>query len=168
MVKKLWDVGYCKRNPIVWEVYRSINGINVNEHRLTENVTIINDITCDIDNPQDILKIEMKVGKKMVRVETLDVAETKGGLQVGRFNEIQELVRHNAENNKEGFIYAGDIFLATPDLAEYFLGKNKMGKPFVKVIEVIPEKSKEIDKKSQKAEKKTEEKSKRTRRTKSK
>lgn len=154
MVKKLWDVSYCKRNPIVWEVYRSINGININEHKLADNVTIINDITCDIDNPKDIFKIEMRVGKKMVRVETLDLIETRNGLQVSRFNEIQELVRHNAENNAEGYIYPGDIFLATPDLADYFLGKNRLGKDFVKVIEVIPEKKKG----TKKVEEKTEEK----------
>ena len=156
IVKHLWDIGYCARNPIIWEVYRSIHNIDVNKHIMTKDYIAINDITCDIDSPQDILKIQMKVGFKMVRLEVIETPETVNGLGVSRFNEIKELVRANPQKNAEGVVYVGDKFLASKDLADYFLGNNKLEKAFVKVIEVIPEKKKKaekeevIEKKSQK------------------
>jgi len=69
IVKKLYDEGKTIRNPIVWEVYRSINGIDVNTHILRGNCEIINDITCDIDSRIDVDKLNLKfntnVNKKM-------------------------------------------------------------------------------------------------------
>lgn len=156
MVKQLYDIGYCNRNPIVWELYRSINGIDVNEHKLTDNVTIINNYTCDIDSPQDIIKIQMKVGNNMIRLEALEMAETLNGLQVSRFNEIKDLIRKNPQKDVEGLIYSGDIFVADKDLADYFLGDNRLNKAFVKVIEVAPKKVKENEEpKKEVKEKKT-------------
>lgn len=49
LVKKLKDEGKTCRHPVVWELYRSINGIDVNEHLLTNNYVAINDETCDVD-----------------------------------------------------------------------------------------------------------------------
>ena len=61
IVKRLFDEGKTCRHPIVWEVYRSINGIDINTHKLTDNVVVINDITCDIDSKNDIEKIKNNV-----------------------------------------------------------------------------------------------------------
>ena len=61
-VKKLYDEGKTVRHPIVWELYRSINGIDVNEHILTDNYVAINDISCDIDSKIDVKKLKMQVG----------------------------------------------------------------------------------------------------------
>lgn len=61
-VKKLYDEGKTVRHPIVWELYRSINGIDVNEHILTDNYVAINDISCDIDSEIDVKKLKMQVG----------------------------------------------------------------------------------------------------------
>ena len=60
-VKKLYDEGKTYRHPIVWEVYRSINGIDVNEHKMTEGFVAINDVSCDIDSINDIIKLKLKV-----------------------------------------------------------------------------------------------------------
>ena len=52
--KHLKDLGVCCREPIVWEVYRLINGIYINEHRMTDNYIAINDESCDIDSYEDL------------------------------------------------------------------------------------------------------------------
>ena len=53
-VKKLKDEGKCWREPIVWELYRSINGQDIGTHQMTKNYVVINDETCDIDNVKDV------------------------------------------------------------------------------------------------------------------
>lgn len=63
IVKKLYDEKATWRNPIVWELYRSINGLNVNAHHMTENYVAINDITCDIDDMGDVEKLREKASK---------------------------------------------------------------------------------------------------------
>lgn len=65
IVKGLYDEKVTWRHPIVWELYRSINGLNVNVHNLTKNYKVINDITCDIDDMEDVKKLKGKVEKKM-------------------------------------------------------------------------------------------------------
>lgn len=135
-VKKLFDEGKTERHPIVWELYRSINGIDVNKHQLKDNVVIINDITCDIDAPGDIKKIEERI-KNMVRAEVTEEVD------VGRFNEITEVIRRNAQNDTEGHLFVGDIVLCNDEIAEYLNGNNKNKTSYVKIIEVIPEEKKE-------------------------
>lgn len=139
-VKRLYDEGKTNRNPIVWELYRSINGIDVNQHRLTDNVIIINDITCDIDAPKDIKKIEERIGN-MVRAEVTEEVD------VGRFNEIKEVIRKNAQNDTEGHLFVGDIVLCNNEIAEYLNGNNRANRSFAKIIEVIPDKKEEEEKK---------------------
>lgn len=62
-VKRLKDEGVCCREPIVWELYRVINGIYINEHRMTNNYIAINDESCDIDSVDDLQRIKEKVEK---------------------------------------------------------------------------------------------------------
>ncbi len=131
-VKRLFDEGKTERHPIVWELYRSINGIDVNEHKLKDNVVIINDITCDIDAPKDIKKIEERIGN-MVRAEVTE------DVDVGKFNEITEVIRKNAQNDTEGHLFVGDIVLCNDEIAEYLNGNNRNKVSYVKIIEVIPE-----------------------------
>lgn len=64
-VKKLYDEGHTCRHPIVWEVYRSMNGIYINEHKMTTNFVAINDITCDIDSSKDIERIKEKLNGRL-------------------------------------------------------------------------------------------------------
>ena len=146
IVKKLFDEGKTNRHPIVWELYRSINGIDVNEHKLEGNVVIINDITCDIDTPEDIKKIEERIGN-MVRLEVTEEVD------VSRFNEITEVIRRNAQNDTNGHLFVGDIVLCNEEIANYLNGENKNNKSYVKVIEVIPEEKKEEKKTTRRAKK---------------
>lgn len=73
-VKRMYDEGKTIRNPIVWEVYRSLNGLDVNEHVMTDNYVAINDVSCDIDSKKDVnklkLKVENNVSKKLSIVIT--------------------------------------------------------------------------------------------------
>jgi choline kinase len=56
-VKKLQDEGKTKRMPVSWELYRYLNGLDVNIQRITNNYIDIDDGTMDIDYPEDIKEL---------------------------------------------------------------------------------------------------------------
>lgn len=54
---KLYDKqGVFKRKPIMWELWQVIKGTKLNRIDYT-NYTVINDYTCDIDEPGDVKKL---------------------------------------------------------------------------------------------------------------
>ena len=59
--KKAKDEKTCWREPIIWELYRSLHGQNINVHEMTEDYIPINDYTCDIDSPEDLEKLKKVV-----------------------------------------------------------------------------------------------------------
>ena len=60
-VKKLQDEGKLKRIGIVWELYRYLNGLDVNvQDVLDETYVTIDDGTIDIDYPQNIEMIKRR------------------------------------------------------------------------------------------------------------
>lgn len=133
-VKKLKDLGKTNREPITWELYRFINNIDVNTHELKDNYIPINDETCDIDTEKDVILLEFKIGGvKMVRLEVTEPFD------LGKFDELKELVRANGRDDAKGHLYVGDTFLCTKEMAEYLTGNNKYKKAFAEVIEVIPD-----------------------------
>ncbi len=73
-------------------------------------------------------------------------AEITTEVDVGRFNEITEVIRKNAQNDTEGHLFVGDIVLCNDEIAEYLNGANKNKASYVQVIEVIPEEKKEAKK----------------------
>lgn len=134
--KRMYDNGKTNRNPIIWEVYRVENGININKHELKDNVIIINDETTDIDSPKDIDKLRYMIGGNMVRVKAITP------FSYSKFDEVKELIRANAQNNEKGYIYINDIFLVSNEQAKYLTETADWCKqygPLVKVIEVMPE-----------------------------
>ena len=168
-VKRLYDEGKTIRNPIIWELYRSINDIDVNKHIMTKNYIAINDITCDIDCPIDILKIGFNLGVKQMAKVRLKVREYFT-LNEKMFNEITELVRANAQNNEPRSLYVGDMFLCSDKIAGYLLneldiegnkGNNPANRPLVETpVEVIPEEVQEETKEQVKQKEENVEKSK--------
>lgn len=48
------------RRPIAWELWQIINGEDPNDINFM-NYTVINDYTCDIDQPEDVKKIERAI-----------------------------------------------------------------------------------------------------------
>ena len=58
--KRLYDEKCFRRHPIAWELWQVIKEtpINIIDY---SNYTVINDYTCDIDNPEDIKLLEGEV-----------------------------------------------------------------------------------------------------------
>lgn len=134
-VKRLKNLGKINREPITWELYRFINNIDVNKHELINNYIAINDESCDIDTEKDAVLLQFKLGgNKMVRLKVTE------DFDLGKFDELKELVRANAMNDTQGHLYINDMFLCTQEMAEYLTGKNKYNRTFAEVIEVIPNK----------------------------
>lgn len=133
IVKDMKDKGLCCREPITWELYRSINGQDINVHEMTGNYIAINDESCDIDTIDDINKLKRKLGGiEMIKVEALQE------FTLARFNEIENIER--TRRSEEGKLFTGDKFECEKELCDYLLGANPLGKAVVKVIEVIPAK----------------------------
>lgn len=58
-LKRLYDEGKTKRHPITWEVYRYLNGLDVNVMAIKDSTYIcIDDGTMDIDAPVKVTKAE--------------------------------------------------------------------------------------------------------------
>lgn len=56
--KQKRDSGEAHREPIAWEVYRILNGYDINTHIMDKNYIAIDDYTTDIDCVDDIAKLE--------------------------------------------------------------------------------------------------------------
>lgn len=54
-VKKLWDEGKIKRHPLIWELYRYLNNLDINIQRvLDDTYIVIDDETMDVDTPEEL------------------------------------------------------------------------------------------------------------------
>lgn len=134
-VKKMYDDGLCCRHPIVWEVYRSINGIDVNTHVMTNNFVAINDISCDIDNMNDLEEIRKKVGGvKMVKCRVIKDFTLKD------FDKLVDIKRKSLE--QKGKLFLGDTFECTDEMAKYLLGDNDSQSVVIEIIETKPKEAK--------------------------
>lgn len=132
-VKEMKDKGLCCREPIVWEVYRSIHGQDINTHEMTTDFVAINDISCDIDSVKDAKEIEYQIRRKnMIKVEVIKE------FTLNDFDKIMGLKRSSSKN-KEGSLFVGDTFCCSKDMVDYLTGNNAKGIAVVKVIEVKQE-----------------------------
>jgi hypothetical protein len=68
----------------------------------------------------------------MIKVEVLE------DFRLSRFNEIKNIQRKSKE--EKGRLFTGDIFECTEELADYLIKNNSLGRAFVRVIKIIPEK----------------------------
>ena len=129
-IKEYKDSKKALREPIAWELYRSLNNQPLTEHYMTTNYIAINDESCDIDTTNDIIKLEIILGGDMIKLETTY------DFTLQRFNELKNIVRKNADKNEEGHLYVGDIFECDKELALYLTGENSQKLVVAKVIEV--------------------------------
>ena len=61
-VKRLQDEGKTDRMPVVWELYRYLNGLDVNIHEVKpDTFKVIDDITIDVDSPEAYDELKGKV-----------------------------------------------------------------------------------------------------------
>lgn len=149
IIKNFKDSGKAFREPIVWELYRSINNQEITKHIMTTNYTAINDESCDIDTINDIMKLQNVLGGKfMVKLETIY------DFTLERFNELKNIKRKNIEKDKDGWLYIGDTFECNNELAGYLMGDNKNKIIVAKVIEVKDEPKQETKIKRTKKSKK--------------
>lgn len=72
----------------------------------------------------------------MVKVEVIE------NFTLGKFDELKNLKRANPSKDLKNYLYVGDVFECTDDMATYLEKTNAKGKAFIKVLEVIPEKIK--------------------------
>lgn len=131
-LKKLKDEGKTKREPIAWELYRSINNIDVFTHIITTNCVIINDETCDIDKLEDIELLNERIGGNL-----MVKAKAKIEFSLAKFDELKNLVRYG--KNENGKLFKGDTFECTSEMAEYLNGGNAKGISVIEILEIIPE-----------------------------
>ena len=91
-----------RENPIIWELWTVIKNapLQTKADEYIYNYTAINDYTTDVDNKEDITRIEnyLKLGGeiKMVKVKALQE------FTYGNFNKITNLVRHDLNKNQDG------------------------------------------------------------------
>jgi len=62
-VKRLKDEGKCKREPVVWELYRYLHGLDINIQQITEDYVSIDDGTMDIDSPKELEELKKQIEK---------------------------------------------------------------------------------------------------------
>lgn len=58
--KMMSDLNLTKREPISWELYRVLNGYDINKHIIGNNYIAIDDITTDFDTPEELEKFKEK------------------------------------------------------------------------------------------------------------
>lgn len=59
----LYEQGLTDRHPIVWELYRVLNGLDVNVQAVRPETFVgIDDETIDIDSPSRVAELEAKLG----------------------------------------------------------------------------------------------------------
>lgn len=130
-VKILKDKGLCHREPIVWELYRSLNGLDINKHIMTSNYIAINDESCDIDSVNDIMKLKYKLGG--IDVIKVEVIKNFTLQEFNKLENVEKIVNRNA--NEFGI---GDKFECLQEMADYLMGGNDKKETVVKILEIIP------------------------------
>lgn len=60
-IKKLYDEGKTKRHPIVWELYRYLNGLDINTQMVIDDTyEVIDDGTMDVDTKEEAEELNKK------------------------------------------------------------------------------------------------------------
>lgn len=108
-VKSLYEKGKVNRHPIAWELYRHLNGLDINSNAVESHFVCINDYTTDIDNvnvrENDVERIEYFMDKEQGKhrelskcfgvVSYIPDAEPARSLRIERlnrmFNRVHEL-----------------------------------------------------------------------------
>ena len=62
-----------------------------------------------------------------------------------KFDELKNLVRAREEKNQNKKLYLKDTFECDKEMADYLTGNNSYKKPYVKIVEIIPEEEKPVE-----------------------
>ena len=155
LTKKLDLENKFWRKPLVWELWTVIKNapLQTKPEEYTADYIVINDYTCDTDRKGDVLKIQEVLYKKEIGGDYMIKCEVIEPFTLERFNELTNIVRANIDT--PGQLNVGDTFNCKKDMADYLLGGNRNNIPYVKIIEVIPDKKEESDVSEYFASKKT-------------
>ena len=138
------DEGKFTYDPVAWNLYRKLNNVPMDYHgygndifRTEGDFLAIDDLTTDIDLQKNIPALEklIRFMKGEIEMNKVEVIER---FTFSRFNELVNIQRKGVD--KQGELFVGDIFECDKDITDYLLGENKLGRAFIKVIEVIPAK----------------------------
>ena len=123
------------RKPLVWELFTVIKDAPLQTKRncYTTDYVGISDYTCDIDRKDDIMRLEIILGGNMVKLECIYEFSLR------RFNELFNITRKNADKKADGWLYVGDTFECSQELADYLSGNNQSKITVAKIIEVEPQ-----------------------------
>lgn len=141
-VKEYKDSGEAFREPIAWELYRSINGQPLKEHYMTKNYIAINDESCDIDTLNDIIRLRIKLGGNMIKLQATEdfSLNQKDKYGVFYFDKLQNLKRFDKKEKNQ--IYKNDEFECDKEIADYLCGNNPLNRTVVKILEIEEPKEK--------------------------
>lgn len=121
------------RKPIVWELFTVIKNapLQTKLDEYTTDYVGINDYTCDIDNKQDIIMLQRKLGGiKMVTCEVIEEFTLR------EFDKLKNIKRRNTD--VAGRLFVGDVFDCDDEMATYLTGGNSKKKVVVKILEIKP------------------------------
>lgn len=121
IIRQLFYKGEIRR-PISWELYRSLNDMPLNIHQLKNNYVGINDITCDVDNVEDIKLIEDMAKKTFCKIEIIELYDDT------------QLNRRTILNEQ---------FVVGSERAKYLMGQNDKNKIVAKLVEIYSAEIKE-------------------------
>lgn len=95
-VKKLQDEGKTKRVPIVWELYRYLNGLDVNVQRvLPETFIVIDDETDDADSPEKLKRMNESLNKSTEDIFYFRHLNKIGGVETFFYNMARKYGKRN-------------------------------------------------------------------------
>lgn len=134
-LKKMWENNQTNRHPIAWELYRSINNLDVNTHILTDNYIGINDITCDIDNVQDIKLIEQMV-ILMESIEEGILLRVQVNETIKSLKDYEKCFDKNKIPLKSKFIQKDTILYIDLEMYNYLKGNNCYKKSFITLLDI--------------------------------
>ena len=137
-----------RKKPIMWELWTVIKDVPLQTKagEYIYNYVKVNDYTTDIDDKNDIEKLErilkiMKGGIKMVRCEVINQ-----NVSIREWKRLRNIkrVKENSEIQELNYFEIGDTFETDEEMANYLAGETpKQPTVCVKILEVIPEKKEE-------------------------
>ena len=81
----------------------------------------------------------------MIKVQVIEE------FRLGKFDELKNIKRASLDKNEKGHLYVNDTFECTEEMVEYLTTNNANKRAYVKVIEVIPEEVKKVEKPKRKS-----------------
>ena len=134
------------RQPIVWELFTVIKNapLQTKKNCYTTDYVGISDYTCDIDKPIDALRLNIRLGGDMIKLQATEdfSLNKKDKYEVFYFDKLQNLKRFDKKGKNQ--IYKNDEFECDKEIADYLCGNNPLNRVVVKILEIEEPKKEEV------------------------